>query len=321
MVLLRGENYDYSGQQKSFLTTAPSAADEALIVENTAGFADDDYIIIAPSTERTEIVRVNAAVSSDTSITITALKFAHYVKDEIFRTNYNQMKFYECATATGTYVDIASSTTEMDYSTNFTNYDDPTATADYYYKRTFINETTAAESDIALSQYWQIDDEDLYATPEELRMFLQFDEQDYPSESDMRFFIKIAQSRITLDVSSSDTTVLFISTLLLSKYYVLRGLATKSVAKGYIQVMAEGRTITKAYQELVLESENVYQEYKEFILSTGRQEVTKTNFMDDTTMIDSWTRADIIGLMNGQTDAVDFQQDYRFSYFGRNRRS
>jgi len=311
MTLLRGLNYDYSGQEKSFLTAAPAAAAVSITVENTEGFADNDYIIIAPGTEKAEIVQVNAAVSSDTSITVTALKFAHSINDKIFRTNYNQMKFYE-SSDNDTYAAIAGSTTEMNFSDKYTNYDYTSATSDYYYKRTFINEETAAESDIALSEAWQPDAEDLYVTPEELRTFLQFDEQDYPNPTDMRFFIKIAMKKVTLDVDTSNDNILFIATLYLSKSYVLRGLATKSVGKGYIQVMSEGRTITKSYQELVLAAENVFQEYKEFILSTTRQEVTSTNFFTDTTLVDSLTREDIINLLNGVNNVTDYQADYRY---------
>lgn len=320
MVLLQGLNYDYSNQQKSILTTAPVLGATKLVVKNTAGLADDDYLVIAPGTEKSEIVKIGAAVSSDVQLTISALKFSHYVNDEIYRLNYNQMKFYE-SSDNDTFTVIANSTVEMDYSTNNTTYDYTSSTADYYYKRIFVNENSVATSDIALSISWQPDDEELYVTPGELRTFLQFEENDFPNPTDMRFFIKVAMKKVTLDIDSSNTNILFIATLLLSKYFTVRGLATKSVGKGYIQVMAEGRTITKSYQEFVLEAENVYQEYKEFILSTTRTESTRTNFLDDTTQIDAWTRSDIIGIMNGTSDGIDVQQDYRFSYFWRTRRS
>ena len=163
--------------------------------------------------------------------------------------------------------------------------------------------------------------EELYATEEELRTYLQFDNNDYPTNTDLRFFIKFAMKNITLDLDSSNENVLFIATLLFSKAHVLRGLATRSVRTGYVQVNAEGRTITKAYQELVLEAENTIQEYKEFILKVGRREATSTNYMNDTTVIDSWTRQEIIDLMNGTNDALDHQSGYRYSYFWRGHRS
>jgi len=312
MVLLRGLNYDFSGQQSSIITTAAAADATTLIIENTEGFADDDYIVIAPSTEKSEIVRIDAAVSSNTDLTITALKFSHSANIEIFRLPYNQMKFYECSSINGTYTEIASSTTELSYADNYTNYDYTASTADYYYKRTFYNETTDDESLIALSNSWQTDDEVLYVTEPEMRTFLQFDENDFPNEVDIRFFIRIGMANVDLDFDTSNTNLLLIASLLQTKTLIMRGLATKSLSKGYIQINAEGRTITKAYQELVLEAENTLQEYKEFILRNGRREATATNFMNDTTQIDTWTRTDIINMMNGTTNAVDFQSYYSY---------
>ena len=313
MVLLQGLNYDYSGQQMSVISTAIAASGTTLTVENTEGFADNDYIIIAPDTETSEIVQVNGAVSNDNDITITAAKFAHAIGVKIYRTNFNKMHFYECATATGIYTLIAGSQTELSYATDHTTYDYTSPTADYYYKRIFYNDELSSGSDIDIAEYWQVDDEQLYVTEDELRTYLQFDQNDFPNRADMRFFIKFAMKKIALDVNSANENILFISTLMLSKSFVLRALATKSVSKGYVQVNAEGRTITKAYQELVLDAENMTQEYKEFIINNGgRREATSTNYMDDTTVIDSWTRTDIINMMNGTTNAEDFQNYYSF---------
>ena len=106
MVLLRGLNYDYSGQQSSKINTAASAAATTLVVENTEGFSDDDYLLINPGNEQSEIVRINDTVSSDTSLTVTALKFAHAVGEKVFRMPFNQMKFYECSTEDGNLLEI-----------------------------------------------------------------------------------------------------------------------------------------------------------------------------------------------------------------------
>ena len=113
-----------------------------------------------------------------------------------------------------------------------------------------------------------------------------------------------------MDATSSN--LLFIATLLQTKVEVARALATRALSKGYVQVNAEGRTISKAYQELRLEAENAIQEYKGFILRNNRREATSTQYLDDTTLIDDYTRDDIINMMNGVTDGQDFQQKYGF---------
>ena len=152
----------------------------------------------------------------------------------------------------------------------------------------------------------------LYATEDELRRYLQFDINDYPSMEDMRYFIKIAMINVDLDLDTSNTNLLFIATLLQGRYLVMKALASRSISKGYVQVNAEGRTITKAYQEFVLDAENSLQEYKEFLLRNGRREATSTNFLDDTSLIDDYTREDIINIMTGVTDGEDFQHRYGY---------
>ena len=316
MVLLEGLNYDYSGQERTFLKDKVGVGSTTLKVDNTEGFADDDYLVIDAGKETAEIIRINATVASNDTLTITATKFVHQENAKVFRLPYNQMKFYECATVDGTYVLISGATVEMTFATKYTNFTG--GTADYYYKRVFYNATSTAVSPIAEANYWQTTDEELYITPAELRTVLQFDENDYPTKEDMRFLIKVAMKKIALDLDTSNVNILFLGTLLLSKSFVLRGLASRSVSKGYVHVNAEGRTITKAYQELVLDAENTTQEYKEFVIANNRTEAQSTQFMDDTTMINSWTRSEIIAMMQGQTNAVDFQYGYRNNFwFGR----
>ena len=106
--------------------------------------------------------------------------------------------------------------------------------------------------------------------------------------------------------------------MFLAKSFVLRGLATKSVAKGYVTVNAEGRQITKSFQELVLEAENTEEEYKSFLINNGRTEVSKTDFFDDTTVIDNDTRQETIDLMTGTQNIMDHDASKRT--FGRRKR-
>lgn len=308
MVLLRGLNYDFSGQETSYMTTAMVSATTTCLVANTKGFSANDYIVIEPRTEKAEIVKITT-VNSQTSLTVGATVLSHAINSPIYRLPYNQIKFYECSTATGTYTLVAASTVALDYSTNYTNFNYPAGDADYFYKRTFYNSTTAVESDIALSDYWQTSDEQMIITPDQLRVYLQFDENDYPNKNDMNTFILLAQDQIALDLSTSSVPVLRIATFMLSKFYVLRGLATKSISKGYVTVNAEGRNITKAFQELVLEAENTLEEYHNFCLANARSEVTYTTFIKDSGCFDE-TTYHIRDIMTGAQNARDYQSGY-----------
>lgn len=318
MVLLRGLNYDFSGQQNSILTHEIGKGQTTLRVENSEGFSDDDYIVIDPYTEKAEIIRINDTVSDTKSLTITATKFVHAAKSKFYRLPYNQMRFYSCAEVSGTYTLIASSETEMTLSDVYTVYNYAAGTSALYYKRTFYNSTSLVESDITVTSYWQTSDEELYVTPSLLRSYMQLMPNDYPTDTDLWNFIRIAQDKFTLDVSTTNSIIKRLAVLFLSKSFVLRGLATKSVAKGYVTVNAEGRQITKAFQELVLEAENTEEEYKMFILNNARMEATSTNFMSDSTIIDSETRQEYIDNMNGTQNAMDY--DSKRTYTGRRAR-
>lgn len=318
MTLLQGLNYDFSRQQNSKIKYSIGAGGVTLYLENTEGFAIDDYLLVAPNTERAEIILISA-INDDEKLTIGALKFNHIKSDKVYKLPYNQMKFYYCDTATGTYLAIASSETDLNYTNLYTNYDYAIGTSILYYKRTFYNSNSATESDIALSDYWQTSEEDLYITPDELRRLLQFGKNDYPSPEDMRLLISLAQDKISLDVDSSNLVILRLATFMLAKANVLRALASKSVGKGYVTINAEGRNITKSFQELVLEAENTQQEYLSFINSNTRREVSATNYME-TADIDEATRQQFIDIMNGTQNALDYEADTKFSYGRRQRR-
>ena len=175
MVLLRGKNYDIGSQPNSTVNTAAAATATTLVLKNTEGFANNDYIVLNPGAETAEIAQITT-VDSDTSLTISALKFAHSVDELVFKTPYNQISFYESASSDGTYTIIAGSTKEMEYSELYTEYNDTTGDSDYYFKVVYVNETTAATSDISLSTYWQISDDILPITVEQLRIIMQFDQ-------------------------------------------------------------------------------------------------------------------------------------------------
>ena len=69
----------------------------------------------------------------------------------------------------------------------------------------------------------------------------------------------------------------------------------------------------------MLEAENTEEEYKMFVLNNTRTEATKTNFMDDTTIISSTTRQEYIDNLTGTQNAMD-SEDRTRTYSGRRSR-
>jgi len=325
MVLLRGLNYDYSAQQNTQLAVAiSSGSGSSVSVDNVEGFAVNDYIVVNPRAETAEIVKV-ATVPTNTSITTTAVfKFAHSVNEWLYRIPYNTMVFYESSGSNGPFTPIGSgSQIEMQFTDIYTvtEYSISSGSSNQYYKRTFLNATTSGSSDIALADMWQINDETFYITPAEMRSVLQFNANDPPDPNDMATILRLVQDKIDLDLNTSNPIVQRIATFLLGKSWIMRSLGTKALSKGYITINIEGRQITKAWQELILEAENTYQEYQTFVLNNGnRSEVTKTNFLDDTTVIDGTTRKQILDLWQGTQNIMDLDSAARTLY-GRKRRT
>ena len=315
-VLLRGKNYDIGSQPNSTVKTAALAAGIALVLENTEGFVANDYIVLNQGKETAEIIKITT-VTNATTLVIPALKFAHAVGEQVYKTPFNQISFYESENSDGTYTIIAGSTKVMEYSELYTEYLDATGDLDYYFKAVYVNETTAAVSDIALAQYWQISDDNLPITVDQLRIIMQFDQEDISPE-DFYEIIKVAMIKVDADVSSSNQNLKMYAALLWGRYMALRALASKAVSKGYVSATVEGRTITKNRTDIDAEATVAKEDYLLFIRNQFTSEVTRTNFLDNAELVDPDTRAEYIGIMTGLQNAID--ENYRFSYGLRDRR-
>jgi len=313
MVLIKGLNYDISNQQKTFLTGDIHSGDTVLFVDNTAGFNADDYIVMNPFNEVTEIVQVSS-VNPTELVLVSAIQFNYSEKDRVYATPFNQMRFYSCATPDGTYVLIT--TVDITHDQPFTDYEYAAGTVDLYYKRTFYNESTTTESDIGLSDYFQTSIDNTYVTAEEMMIYLQLT-NGVIELTDLREIIKLATLKITLDVPSSNVNILKIASFLLSKHLILNALAAKAIMTGYITATVEGRTVTKSHTELKKDAESAVVEYNEFLIANARTEVSKTGYMDE---VSADTRQEIINIMTGSQDSLDFQNNYFYSYGIRGRR-
>lgn len=122
-----------------------SAAAVTLNVQNTAGLNNADYLVIGKvGSEKTELVNITAAVSSNTQLTVSALKFDHSTDTPVTFTKFNQVRFYK-STDGGTVYSIYT-TVALAVDRLITTADDTTSLASYYYKATFYNSTSGKES-------------------------------------------------------------------------------------------------------------------------------------------------------------------------------
>ena len=147
-------------KEKTYLTATAAAAATALTVVSTDiapaatssnTWADNDYMIVGePGTENAEIMQMNAAVTSATSMTIDregqsgGLRYAHSIGEPIYRIDFNQVVFYNNSTNTSTGATVLT-TINLQIDDEFTRYEDTANTTGYGFAR-FKNATSGAFS-------------------------------------------------------------------------------------------------------------------------------------------------------------------------------
>lgn len=132
------------------------AAATALTVKNNQDYAASDKVIIgAPGTENNELAIVSSLVGN-TTLNVSATKFAHKRFDQITKVFGNQIKIYSAPNVNGIApLDAAFSTlvatVNIDVDNQFTAYTDVTGSNAIWYKYTYYNSVSTSETDISNS--------------------------------------------------------------------------------------------------------------------------------------------------------------------------
>lgn len=151
-MLLKILNPDVSNEIQTFLTSGvPATAGTVLLpVKNSAGFNDDDYLLIGDmGEEKTEIVQINAAVSSTTSISVNATKLDHPTDTPVTFIRYNKIRWFKSTDGGLTYIILATNDLQVDAPS--TTYSTPSVSTDYF-KSQFVNTTTTQTSSFSAPQ-------------------------------------------------------------------------------------------------------------------------------------------------------------------------
>lgn len=145
MVLLKVKNPDISDNERTEVRTAASAAATSIDVDNTEGFSANDFVVVGTlGTENCEAVRITAVTDDDT-LAVTALKFAHSVKEPVQKSLYDQAKFYSSADSFASA--IATKNVDWQNPSKFTEYNDSAGTSSTTYKFTYYNSNSTTETD------------------------------------------------------------------------------------------------------------------------------------------------------------------------------
>ena len=142
-------NHPSLGPQKTRLSSDVAALATTSTVENTQGFATDDYGVFGlPGEELTEI-KILTSVSASTTIEQAALSFAHAARTAVSQIKYNQAKIYTSTSEEGTYALLT--TVDLTLDQDATYYEDSTGTSSTWYKIKYYNENGATLSSYSVA--------------------------------------------------------------------------------------------------------------------------------------------------------------------------
>jgi len=133
----------------TYLDGNVSAGATSIVVENAQGFNADDYIVIERlGTEKAELKKI-ASINEQTITLSSALSFAHKDGIQIQKIYFNQRKFYSSSSKDGTYTLISGGTKDIEVDRpDGTFFEHAEGTSSTWYKATYYNETTGAETSL-----------------------------------------------------------------------------------------------------------------------------------------------------------------------------
>ena len=107
---IRVSHPDITGNPKTFVTSALTAAGTALTVADNNPFKDDDFILLGePADNQTEEIDINGTVTRGTALTITnTTKFDHEISTPVYLIRERGIKIYGAATDGGSLTLIVS---------------------------------------------------------------------------------------------------------------------------------------------------------------------------------------------------------------------
>jgi hypothetical protein len=189
------------------LTSDIASSVTSLPVENSQDFGANDYALVGtPGSKTSELFLVDSAPST-TSITIdTATGLDHNAYEPVTRLFGNQINIYRAANVDGSApADLAYSllaTIDIDPNDADTIYTDATGGGGYWYKYTFLNVATSAESDRPSANAVRGNFTVAYCSLDEIRQEAGFKYATYIDDIQIDAKRQAAQSEINSTLSS-----------------------------------------------------------------------------------------------------------------------
>jgi hypothetical protein len=123
-----------------------AGSNKAITMDDNANLANGDLLIFGePIMAKTEIAKINAAVTPGTAIQVDSLTFPHAIGTPLYKIPYDQVKFYHADTLAGDKTLIGSAV-DIDVEDEYTVVVDSTNSTGYLFFQLF-NSATSAYSD------------------------------------------------------------------------------------------------------------------------------------------------------------------------------
>jgi hypothetical protein len=139
-------NPSIEGEERTVLTDPINASATNIPVKSSQGLDANEYIYVGePAHEKTELRQISAIVDV-LNVTTDATSYSHSEGDPVITSRWNQIKIYKATSLTGTYSLLTTVAIDVDNPLNVTVYDDTVGLSTDYYKITYYNSTSTAES-------------------------------------------------------------------------------------------------------------------------------------------------------------------------------
>lgn len=246
------------GDSTTLAADVSKGTNVSFLVENNNGIADNYFVVVGKEgSEKAELQQINAVVVAGQTIQVATLLFDHKAGEPVRVFQYNARKFYGSLTKTGSYTELTA-----DGSPVTIQVDDPQGTLlEYtgvqgyeYFKATYYNTETAAETSADDAEPALADESVRYASLYGIRKMAGFTENPYITDG--RIEAKRTQAeneinsiliqRYALPLAEIPAIITYVCELLGAGYmhYEEFGNDTDGVKK-----LGEARAILKGFQD------------------------------------------------------------------------
>lgn len=187
-----------------------AAAATSLTVRNSGQFVNTDYINVGSiGVDVADLVTANGAPPDATHITVTALRLKHNRFDPVTSLFGNQIRIYRAPNVDGTQpLDAAFTlltTLTIDFDQQSSSYTDASGGSGYWYKFTYYNQTSTAETDIADSAAARGGSINHYVSVDDIRHSAGFDNNQNITDATIDLKRQMAEDEINTALSGHYT--------------------------------------------------------------------------------------------------------------------